>query len=102
LGSIAFWTLIRTAVLIPVLWYYASNFESRYNWAVLVISVYLVIIHPIIIQYKNFSEKNKTVIEDSLCSRCKHFDESAVLCMKYDKHPTENYIPCETRAFEPK
>jgi len=25
-----------------------------------------------------------------------------VLCMKYDKHPTENYIPCEGEEWEPK
>jgi len=37
---------------------------------------------------------NKEIIENTLCSSCKHFDESAVLCMKYDKHITKDEIPC--------
>lgn len=101
MGNIALWTLIRLAILIPALMYFSSLYNGRYNWAILVIAIYLVIIHPIIVQYKNFKEKNKEVVEDSLCSRCRHFDETAVLCMKYDQHPTKDYIPCNTFDFEP-
>jgi len=47
------------------------------------------------------SYKNKKVIDSSLCSSCKNFDRSAVLCIKYDKHPTENYVPCDGVDWEP-
>ncbi len=64
-------------------------------------SVYGVIIHPAVIQYKMFIKKNKPVLTDTLCSSCKHFDESAVLCMKHDKHPTVDELPCEGIHWEP-
>ncbi len=102
MGNIVLWTLIRLVILIPALWYYSENYSGRFDWAVLSISIYLIIIHPIISAYKIFEENNKKVIEESLCSKCKHFDESAVLCMKFDEHPKENYIPCGTEHFEKK
>lgn len=65
-------------------------------------SIYIVVIHPAVIQYKIFYEENKKVILDTLCSNCKNFDETAVLCMKYDEHPTEEYVPCDGIDWQPK
>ena len=64
-------------------------------------SIYGIIIHPTIIHYKLFEEKNKEIIESTLCSSCKHFDKTAVLCMKYDKHPSLEFLPCEGVDWEP-
>lgn len=63
-------------------------------------AVYGVIIHPAVIQYKLFMETNKEIINNTLCSSCKHFDKSAVLCMKHDKHPTVDSLPCEGMHWE--
>jgi len=30
-----------------------------------------------------------------------HFDKSAVLCMKHDTHPTQEFLPCEGLDWEP-
>jgi len=62
----------------------------------------VLIVHPAMVSYRWFEERNKKVIESTLCSSCKHFDQSAVLCIKYDKHPTENYVPCDGVDWEPK
>lgn len=102
MGEIVFWTIIRTAFLILLLWISKDVWGEKYFLLIIALSIYLFVISPVISFYRKFIEKNKEVLESSLCSSCKHFDESAVLCMRYDKHPTTNYIPCEGSAWEPK
>ncbi len=102
MGEIIYWTLIRTAIVLPLIWLAKDYFDEKYWWIMGVLSVTLFIIYPAYYSYKNFIEINKNVISNTLCSTCKHFDKSAVLCMKYDKHPTEEYIPCEGTDWEPK
>ena len=102
MGEIVFWTLIRTLIMIPVIWISLDYFDYKFWWIISIIAFYIVIIHPAIIGYKKFEEKNKDVNENSLCSTCRHYDKTAVLCMKYDKHPTMNFIPCNGVDWEPK
>ncbi len=102
MGGIIYWAIIRIAILIPLLWIATDYIEYKYWWMVVTMSIYGIIMHPAFIQYKLFREKNEEIITNTLCSSCKHFDESAVLCLKYDEHPTEDEIPCEGSAWEPK
>ncbi len=102
MGEIVFWTLIRILILIPVIWISQNYFDYKFWWIISITAIYIVIIHPAIIGYKKFEEKNKEVNENSLCSSCRHYDKSAVLCMKYDRHPTMNFIPCNGIDWEPK
>ena len=102
MGGIIYWTIIRIAILIPVLWIATNYIEFKYWWMVVTMSIYGIIIHPAFIQYRLFREENDEVITNTLCSSCKHFDETAVLCLKYDEHPTEDEIPCEGSDWEPK
>jgi len=101
LGDIVFWTIMRTAAVIPALWILRSYINFELWWAICLMSIYLIIIHPMIIHYKRFEEKNKEIIESTLCSSCKHFDKTAVLCMKYDKHPSLDSLPCGGVDWEP-
>ena len=101
MGVIVYWTILRLAVLIPLLWIATDYIEYKYWWMVVSMSIYGIIIHPAVIQYKLFNEENKEVITNSLCSSCKHFDETAVLCLKYDEHPTQEIIPCDGTDWEP-
>ena len=102
MGAIVYWALIRIALLLPLLWIALDYVEYKYWWAFFSLAVYGIIIQPIVIQYKLFKEKNEEVIFNSLCSSCKHFDETAVLCMKYDEHPSKKIIPCEGIDWQPK
>ena len=94
MGKIIFWALIRTAILVPILWLAVEWIDYKFWWIVTGLAVYGVILHPAIIQFRLFQEENKEVINDTLCSSCKHFEESAVICLKHDEHPTKEYIPC--------
>ncbi|MBE0573157.1 MAG: hypothetical protein IH618_16560 [Ignavibacteriaceae bacterium] len=102
MGAIVFWTIIRTAITIPVLWILRSHMDAQLWWMVSIAAIYVLIIHPAMVSHRWFEKHNKKVIESSLCSSCKNFDRSAVLCIKYDKHPTENYVPCDGVEWEPK
>ncbi len=102
MGSIIFWGIIRTAILIPTLWHAVKLVEFQYWWLLITMSVYGVIIHPAILQYQRFMEQNREIILDTLCSSCKHFEQTAVLCSKLDVHPTRDFIPCDGIEWEPK
>lgn len=102
MGEIIYWLLIRMAVVILALWYISENFYFKFFWTFGFIIIYLAVFHPAYVKYKKFIHKNKPILEDTLCSKCKHFDETAVLCMKHDKHPDENFIPCEGEHWDPK
>lgn len=102
MGEIIFWTLIRTAISIPAVWILRGYIDFQLWLIVVLFVLYGVIIHPAVVSYRRFEEKSKSIIENTLCSNCKHFDRSAVLCVKYDRYPTVNYIPCEGLDWEPK
>jgi len=102
MGEVVFWTIIRAAVTIPGLWILKGQIDFQLWIFICVAAIYVLIIHPTMVSYRWFEQQNKKVIESTLCSSCKNFDRSAVLCIKYDKHPTENYIPCDGVEWEPK
>jgi hypothetical protein len=102
MGVIIYKFILRLAVAILVLWFFKDHFNDQYFWIIGALAIYFFTIHPAYLAYSKFREENKTILTSTLCSTCKHFDETAILCMKYDKHPTENYIPCEGSDWEPK
>jgi hypothetical protein len=102
LGDIVFWTILRIAIVIPALWILKSHVNEQLWWLIAIAAIYMIIIHPAIVAKRKFESKTKSIAESIICSSCKHFDESAFLCMKHDKHPTEEFIPCEGLHWEPK
>jgi hypothetical protein len=101
MGEIIFWTLIRTAVIITVIWVMKPLLAYGEWWMIGVALLYVGIVHPAVIHYHLFQERNKPVFEGTLCSSCKHFDKTAVLCMKHDEHPTTEHLPCDGIDWEP-
>jgi hypothetical protein len=102
MGEIIFWTIIRTALMIPIIWLAQGYMDYSLWWTSSLLVIYGVVVHPTIVQYQHFKEANKEVIEFTLCSSCKSFDESAVLCLKHDEHPTKDYLPCNGVNWEPR
>lgn len=100
MGEIVFWTIIRTALIIPVVWILNDYIDYQIWWVIAFSLIYGVVLHPAMIHYRLFEEKNKEIINNTLCSTCKHFDKSAVLCTKHDQHPTKYVLPCEGIDWE--
>ncbi|MHB8579302.1 MAG: hypothetical protein ACYDA4_05510 [Ignavibacteriaceae bacterium] len=101
MGEVVFWTIIRTIITIPIVWVLKDYISFPVWWLINLASIYGVIIHPAIIHYRLFKERNKEVIEYTLCSTCTNFDKTAVLCVLHDEHPTKEYLPCEGFDWEP-
>lgn len=102
LGSIIFWGIIRLALTIAGVWILYYYLEYRYWWIFGILALYAVVLNPAIIQYKIFKEKNKEIIENTLCSSCKYFVADSILCLRLDEHPSKTYLPCEGEGWEPK
>jgi len=102
MGGIIFWAIVRTALLIPALWVMQNYMEYKYWWWFGLMAIYGIIVHPAMIQYRLFKEESKEVVNNTLCSSCKHFNETAVICLLHDKHPTVDYLPCDGLEWEPK
>lgn len=102
MGDIVYKTLVKFGILLLVLWLSKDYFDEKYFWIVSSLSIFFFVINPAYISYKKFIEKTENITSGTLCASCKHFDKSAVLCIKYDKHPTEDSIPCEGSDWEPK
>lgn len=101
MGEIVYKTLIRFVLLLLTLWFCKNLFDEKFFWIISILAIYLFVFHPVFMSYKKFVDENKNLFSNSLCSTCKHFNESAALCTKYDKHPTDNFIPCEGVDWEP-
>ncbi|MHC1736482.1 MAG: hypothetical protein AB9882_00570 [Ignavibacteriaceae bacterium] len=100
MGDIVFWAIIRTFILIPVIYILKGWLDYTFWWTFSFMLIYGVILHPIIVQYNIFMEHNKTILDSTLCSSCKYFDKTAVLCLKHDEHPTTTYLPCDGIDWE--
>ena len=94
-------TLVRITISIPLIWILKDYLSTQLWWSMSLVVIFVFVFYPAVISYRQFQDKNKKIIEDTICSSCKHFDETAVLCMKLDKHPTEDYIPCDGLEWEP-
>lgn len=102
MGEIVLWTLARLTISIPIVWILKDYIYTQLWWTISFVIIFVFVFYPTFIKYKQFQEKNKEILENTLCSNCKHFDKTAILCLKLDKHPTEEYIPCEGLEWESK
>ncbi len=102
MGSIVYKTLLRLAGVIVLIWYGSDNVRSRFFVFFAIAVFFLFVLYPAYLEYVKFKENKVKKMEGTLCSTCRHYDETAVLCMKYDKHPTPDFIPCNGNDWEPK
>ncbi len=107
MGSIVLWTLLRLGAVIVGAWILydvmaVNNTSYALWWAVTGLALYAVVFHPTQIQYLHYREETRTVVSGTLCSSCKYFESTGVLCSKLDEHVTEDYLPCEGQLWEPR
>ena len=100
LGEIIYKTILRLLFVLFAIWFTKDFFDEIFFWIISLLGIYFFVINYSILSYQKFTEINNDIINNTLCSSCKHFDGSAVLCMKYDKHPTKELIPCKGNDWE--
>jgi hypothetical protein len=102
MGEIIYKALIKVSLAIPTLWYLIDKTDYKLWWIILIAVAFGFIVMPAVRQFEDFNLKNSEVLEKSICSSCRHFDKSSVLCMKYDKQLKPGFIPCEGNSWEQK
>lgn len=102
MGDIVYKSLLRLGLVLIVLWFTKDYFDEKFFWIISILTIYLFVVYPMIMAYRRFIEDNRNIVTNTLCATCKQFDKTAILCLKYDKHPNENFIPCDGRDWEPK
>lgn len=103
LGSIIWMALLRLAITLFVAWYLKDHFDIFSEWwLVTALAIYGIAIYPAQIQYEYFKHNNRRLMEETLCSSCRHFRPENLHCTRLDEHITEHYLPCEGEEWEPK
>ncbi|GAB1350690.1 hypothetical protein MASR1M107_29050 [Ignavibacteriales bacterium] len=101
MGKIVTETLFRIVIVIIAVYLIRTAFPDDKFWLILAITAVVGgVVLPAYNSYINFYKSNKEIIENSICSKCRHFDETAVLCKKYESHPKPDFIPCDGKEFE--
>jgi len=101
MGKIVTETLLRLIVVLTAVYFIRTAFPDDKFWLILAITAVIGgVVLPAYNSYTSFYKSNREIIENSICSKCRHFDESAVLCKKYESHPRPDFIPCDGKEFE--
>lgn len=101
-GSILTWGLIKTAVLVLIMWFVIERFRLYEYWLAGLGVFWLLVAYPAFLQYQRFKAQTQHLEKNSLCATCCHFDETGHFCRLMDEHVSETYIPCEGLSWEGK
>jgi hypothetical protein len=103
-GSIVSWTLLRAVIYVLAAIFAFDYFrwvDYSLWWTVCVALFYAFVIYPMQVQYNHFRDETKSIVSGTLCSTCRHFEQTGILCLKLDEHVTDTYIPCDGQLWEP-
>jgi len=105
IGSIVSWAIFRVAAVIIVAYIiseYVTWLDYSTWWIITLALFYGIVLWPMQVQYRIYREETARVMDGTLCSTCRYFESTGVLCSKLDEHVTEESIPCEGELWEPK
>jgi hypothetical protein len=101
-GSILTWILLKLAVLMPLMWYLFERFRLHEYWLVGLGTIWLIVVYPAFMQYQRFKAQTKVLEANTLCAKCRHFDETGHFCKLLDEHVSLTYTPCGGESWEAK
>jgi hypothetical protein len=99
-GSILLWGLLKTAVLVVIVWIAFEYYNLHQYWLVGLGAFWLVVAYPAFMQYQRFKVRTRVLETNTLCAKCKHFDATGHFCKLLDEHVSETHIPCGGNAWE--
>ncbi|MBC8144313.1 MAG: hypothetical protein H7X80_01940 [bacterium] len=103
LGSIIWMAMLRLTAVIGVAFWLRDRITDYPEWWMITIgAMYGIAIYPAQIQYNYFKRTTRRLVEETLCSSCRHFNPEGLHCMLLDEHVNEQYLPCEGEGWEPK
>lgn len=101
-GSIVFLGLMKVGAIMLVSWFLVERFSLySYSWIVL-LALWVLAIYPAFLDFQKFKLASKIIEENSLCAKCKFFDETGLLCTIFDEHVSATHTPCGGVEWEAK
>ena len=95
--------MLRLTITVFVAWYLKDEISNYADWwAITIFAIYGITIYPAQLQYNHFKSSSKRLIEETLCSSCRHFNPEGLHCTVLDEHVSEQYLPCEGEGWEPR
>lgn len=101
MGGVILKSLFNFVLAIFLFFLTKSYINSQYYLLFFLLIFLIIVVIPHLRNINEFNRQNSVLIENTLCSSCQHFDKTAVLCLKFDEHPTVDYLPCEGGCWEP-
>ncbi len=101
-GSIITWFLIKFGILMLVMWFLFERYHLQEYWMVGLAVIWLVVVYPAFMQYQRFKAQTRMLEANTLCAKCRHFDETGHFCKLLDEHVSLTYTPCGGESWEAK
>lgn len=99
-GSILLWAILKLALAIALIWFVFERFGLYEYWLVGLGLIWLTVVYPAFMQYQRFKKQTEILQENTLCAKCRHFDETGHFCKLLDEHVSVNYTPCGGESWE--
>ncbi len=101
IGSIVLYALMVSTALILIYWYVAATRGGGDMTNLVFIMIWLFVLYPIIPMHKRYKQQHRKIETNSLCAKCRNYEETSLLCRLYDEHVAANYTPCEGIDWQP-
>lgn len=101
-GSIVWGVILRSSIVIIATLFLAQYYDHNQYWWYAFFVIWFFVGFPAYRQYEKFNERIKILEEETLCGKCRHFNEGAQTCQIFDVHVSKNHVPCEGMSWEPK
>jgi len=101
-GSIVWGVILRSSIVIIITLFLVNRYDFYEYWWYSFFAIWFFVGFPAYRQFSKFNERMKVLSEETLCGKCKHFNQGAQTCQIYDVHVSKNHIPCEGMEWEPK
>jgi hypothetical protein len=108
-GTIIFRALVKISMIILSTWfvmeYYPFQVQQYLSMPIPLLAIaliYFIAVFPAYRQYQQFHHDSKRRVGGTLCSKCRYYDGTGVICTLYDEHVSKTHIPCGGESWEAK
>ena len=85
-----------------IMWFIFERYKLHEYWHVGLGVIWLLVVYPAFAQYQRFKAETRILEANTLCAKCRHFDETGHFCKLLDEHVSLTYTPCGGESWEAK
>ncbi len=100
-GSMVLYGLMVSTAMILIYWYIATVRGGGDMFNLIFLLVWIFAMYPIYLMYNRYQQHQEKIETNSLCAKCRNYEETGLLCSLYDEHVAANYTPCDGIDWQP-